>query len=90
MIDRLNSSKVMVRLRQLFSGLRRDLGLQILMLYVLFLLPILVSGAIFDFVSGQRLRRDAMAADLSLSRAIAKETDTILTSALYAVEQLGM
>jgi PAS domain S-box-containing protein len=79
----------MSNLKKIISGWRKDLGFQIFMQYILFLLPILVYGGIFDYLSGQRLRQDVMAADLSLSRAIAQETDTILTSALYSVEKLG-
>ena len=78
-----------LKLEQFYKRWRRDLGLQILSVYAIFLFPILIYGGIFDYVAGERLRNDAMAADLSLSRAIAQETDTILTSALYAVEQLG-
>ena len=77
-----------LKLEQLYKRWRRDLGLQILSVYAIFLFPILIYGGIFDYVAGERLRNDAMAADLYLSRAIAQETDTILTSALYAVEQL--
>ncbi len=76
-------------LKKIFTTWRRDLGLQILSVYILFLFPILIYGGIFDFIAGQRLRSDTMAADLSLAKAIAQETDTILTSSLYAVEQLG-
>ncbi len=77
------------RLEQIYKKWRRDLGLQILSVYAIFLFPILIYGGVFDYVAGERLRNDAMAADLSLSRAIAQETDTILSGSLYAVEQLG-
>jgi PAS domain S-box-containing protein len=68
---------------------RRDLGLQLLAFYLLFVGPVVLATLVFDRMSAQRLQADVKAADLSLSRAIAQESNTSMDSALQAVRQLA-
>jgi len=70
-------------------SLRRDLGLQLLALYLLFVIPVIVAVLVFYFTSSSRLESDVKAADLALARAIAHETDATLTDAIYTVQQLS-
>lgn len=69
--------------------LRRDLGLQLLALSVLFIGLVVVGTLLFENLAGQRLEADVKAADLALARAIARETDIAMRNALEAVGQLG-
>lgn len=64
---------------------RRDLQLQLLAVYLLFILPILGLAVYFYLAESHRLRQDVTAADLSLARAIALETDIILQRTQAAV-----
>jgi len=64
----------------------RDLRLQLLALYLLFVIPIFTLTIIFSYNASRRLRGDVAAADLSLARAIALETDAMLLKAKDAVE----
>ena len=68
---------------------RRDLGLQLFALYLLFVGPVIIAALIFDELAGSRLERDVQAADLALARSIALETDASLQNALTTVEQLS-
>ncbi len=70
--------------------LRRDLGIQLLTLYLLLVIPALTAILIFDAITGRQIQAEVKASDLSLTRAIAKETDQRLQSSLNAVENLGM
>jgi PAS domain S-box-containing protein len=69
--------------------LRRDLGIQLLTLYLLLVIPALTAILIFDAITGRQIQAEVKASDLSLTRAIAKETDQRLQSALVAVENLA-
>ena len=69
---------------------RRDLGLQILALYLLFVGPVILAALIFDSLAGDRLKRDVEAADLALARSIALETDASLQNALRTVAGLSL
>lgn len=71
------------------SRLRRDLGLQLLALYVLFIGPVLVGALFFDGVMQRNLEAEVRAADLALAQAIALETDAALTNALRTVQSLA-
>src|SRR3990172_13141294 len=71
-------------------SIRRDLGLQLLALYLLFVGPIALAGVLFDAVSRQRLEGDVRAADLALARAIALESNDALSRAIHTVEQLAL
>ena len=71
------------------SPLRRDLGLQLLALWLLFVLLVVVAVFVFEFVASNRLEADIKAADLALARAVAQETDAAMGNALSAVQQLG-
>lgn len=68
---------------------RRDLGLQLLALYLLFVIPVIIATLVFYFTSSSRLESDVKAADLALARAIAHETNATLADAIYTVRQLS-
>ncbi len=70
-------------------SLRRDLGLQLLALYILFIGPVLVGALVFDVVTRRNLERDIQASDLSLARAMALETNAFLTNATHTVASLA-
>jgi len=70
-------------------SLRRDLGLQLLALYILFIGPVLAGALIFDVATRHHLERDIQESDLSLARAVALETDAILTNAARTVSNLA-
>ena len=73
----------------MISPIRRDLGLQLLALYLLFVGPVVMASLAFDRLTARRLESDAKSADLALARAIAQETNTVLDSAMQAVRQLA-
>ncbi|RME72442.1 MAG: GAF domain-containing protein [Chloroflexi bacterium] len=62
-----------------------DLRWQLLAFFLLFVAPIFAVAVWFRLDAGQRLRADVSAADLSLARAIALETDAMLLKARDAV-----
>ena len=68
---------------------QRDLGLQLLAFYLLFVGLVIIAAVLFDALAGGRLRRDVEAADLALARSIALETDASLRNALGTVAQLA-
>lgn len=70
-------------------SIRRDLGLQLLALYLLFVGPVVIASLVFDQITSERIEEDVKAADLALARAIAQETNTALDYALRAVEELA-
>ena len=69
--------------------IRRDLGLQLLALYLLFVAPVILASILFDRVASRRLENDVKASDLAIARAIAQETDTNIKNALLAVQELA-
>lgn len=68
---------------------RRDLGLQVLALYLLFVGPVIGAALVFDSLAGARLERDAQGADLALARSIGLETGAVLENALNTVARLA-
>ncbi|RLC79045.1 MAG: hypothetical protein DRJ03_03080 [Chloroflexi bacterium] len=75
--------------RRVKFSIRRDLGLQLLALYLLLVVPVLAGALVFDSFAQARLEQDVKAADLALARAIALETDATLNNALRTVAQLA-
>ncbi|MFZ5820152.1 MAG: ATP-binding protein [Chloroflexota bacterium] len=69
--------------------LHRDLGWQLLALYLLLVIPFLFALWGFDQLIGERIRTDVTANDLALARAIAQETELTISNALKAVEGLA-
>ena len=67
----------------------RDLGLQLFALYLLLIIPFLVTLWVFDGLIGVRIREDVQASDLSLAQSISQEVDLEITNALNAVEGLS-
>jgi len=72
-----------------WMSFHRDLGLQLLALYLLLIIPFLVALLVFDRLIGLRIRQDVQTSDLSLARAIAQETELSISSALEAVKGLA-
>jgi PAS domain S-box-containing protein len=70
-------------------SIRKDLNIQLIFLYLLFVVPVVLAVLVFEGFSVDRLEADSKAADLALARAIAQETDINLRSALQAVRNLG-
>ena len=68
---------------------RSDLGLQLLALYLLLIVPFLVTLWIFDGWIGVRIREDVQASDLSLARSISQETDLAISKSLSVVQGLA-
>lgn len=69
--------------------LHRDLGLQIMLLYLLLIVPFLATLLIFNQLVRIRIRAGAEANGFSLANAIAQETGTSISNSLKAVEQLA-
>lgn len=69
--------------------LRRDLGIQLLALFTVFVGSVLIAAFFFAQSATHQLETDVGAADLALANAITQETDTALNSALEAVRMLS-
>lgn len=67
----------------------RDLGLQLLALYLLLIVPFLVTLLIFDGLIGVRIREDVQASDLSLAQSISQEVELAISQALATVQGLA-
>ncbi|NJC97808.1 MAG: GAF domain-containing protein, partial [Anaerolineae bacterium] len=67
----------------------RDLGLQLFALYLLLIIPFLITLLIFDGLIGVRIREDVQASDLSLAQSISQEVDLAISQALSTVEWLS-
>ena len=67
----------------------RDLGLQLFTLYLLLIIPFLVTLFIFDGLIGVRIREDVQASDLSLAQSISQEVDLAINQALSTVRGLS-
>jgi PAS domain S-box-containing protein len=66
-----------------------DLGLQLLALYLLLIVPFLITLLVFDGLISMRLRDDVQASDLSLAQSVSQEVDLAITKALNTVEGLS-
>lgn len=66
-----------------------DLGIQLLVLYLVIIIPALGILLGFDYLAGQEIQTDVRANDLSLARAIALETDLSISKSIQAVEGLS-
>jgi PAS domain S-box-containing protein len=67
----------------------RDLGLQLFSLYLLLIIPFLITLWIFDGLIGVRIREDVQASDLSLAQSISQEVDLAISQALATVQGLA-
>jgi len=67
----------------------RDLGWQLLVLYLLLVIPFLFALLGFDQLVGDRIQTDVTANDLAIAHAIAQETNRTISNALKAVEGLS-
>lgn len=67
----------------------QNLGLQLLALYLLLIIPFLLTLIVFDGLIGQRIRAEVQASDLSLAQAIAQQTELSIGGALNMVEGLA-
>ncbi len=70
-------------------SLRRNLGIQMLALYMLFIGPVLAGALIFNTLARMRLTADVKSADLALAQAIALETGAALQNAEQTVVNLA-
>ncbi|RME82690.1 MAG: GAF domain-containing protein [Caldilineae bacterium] len=70
-------------------SVRNSLGVQLLVLYVLFFGPVLTGALIFNYAARSRLEADVKAANLALAKAIALETSASLENAARTVENLA-
>ena len=87
-----NAVRFFARLHSIFPlriQIRRDLGFQLLALYLLFVGPVTMAALAFDHLASTRIQADVKAADLALARAIGHETDAILKNAILTVENLA-
>ncbi len=66
-----------------------SLATRMLVGYVLFVLPLVLAGILFDVSGRAMLESDVKAADLSLARAISLETEARLNNAMMATEELA-
>ncbi len=78
-----------MRIYKRFS-LRRDLGIQLMVFYIIFVGLMVIVTLIFARSTRSRLEADIKAADLALARSIAQETDVEMRNALQAVQDLSM
>jgi len=67
----------------------KDLGLQLLALYLFLIIPFLVTLWGFDSFVGERIQNDVTSNDLSLARAVAQQAEYSVRNALIAVEELA-
>lgn len=72
-----------------WSAFHRDLGLQLLALYLLLIVPFLIALLVFDGLISTRIRDDVRASDLSLAQSISQEVDLAITKSLSIVEGLS-
>jgi PAS domain S-box-containing protein len=66
-----------------------DLGIQLLSLYLMLIVPFLLTLLVFDGLVGQRIREDVQTSDLSLAQSIAQETHLSIGNALNMVAGLA-
>ena len=67
----------------------RDLGVQLLALYLLLIIPFLLTLWVFDGLIGVRIREDVQASDLSLAQSISQEVELAISGALSTVDGLS-
>ncbi len=79
----------MKRFRRRLVPFRRDLGVQLLAFYLLFVGLVAVAAIRFQQLESHRLEEDLKAADLALARAIAFESSSAMDNALHAVRELS-
>jgi PAS domain S-box-containing protein len=70
-------------------AIQRDLGLQLFALYLLLIIPFLVTLLVFDRLIGVRIRNDVQASDLALAQSISQEVDLAITKALNTMAGLS-
>ena len=68
---------------------RRDLGSQLMLLYIIFVGLVIAATLFFARSTRERMESDIKTADLALARSIAQETDITMRNALKAVRALG-
>jgi len=80
-----------VHLLKLFDrfSIRKDLGVQLMLLYGIFVGMIVGLTLLFAQATRQRLEDDIKAADLALARSIAQDTNVEMGNAMQAVRELG-
>jgi PAS domain S-box-containing protein len=86
---RLNRYTGKIMFKNRYLRFRHDLGLQLLVFYLLFVGLVSLAAYRFQAAASERQAADLKAADLALARAVAQETNTVMDSALQAVRQLA-
>jgi PAS domain S-box-containing protein len=76
-------------LKHILTRFRRDLRLQLMAFYILFVGPVVVIALIFTRTTTQRLQTDVKESDLAIARSIAQETELNMSNARRAVEQMA-
>src|ERR1700736_2597325 len=69
--------------------MRRSLLVQLLSVYLLFVVVVLIAGVVVNAVVEQQLRNDAQASDQALAQEIAVETSLHLSDAKNSIFQLS-
>jgi signal transduction histidine kinase len=78
-----------MQIKKFLSRFRNDLGIQLLILYSLFVVPLVIIAIAFDQFASERLRQEIVAGDLALAQAIAEETNTTIENALLSIAELS-
>lgn len=68
---------------------RSNLGFQLFALYMLLIIPLLITLFIFDIYVGNKIQKDVQTSDKSLALSIAQESDVFITGALQMVSGLA-
>lgn len=69
--------------------IRRDLGVQLLTLYIFLVGPFIFASIFLYRYANTRLEENVKSADLALAKAIAQETEITLNNSLTAIKELG-
>lgn len=72
-----------------FSWKRSDLGLQLFGLFMLLIVPLLITLIVFDFLVGKQIQKDVQVSDQTLARSIAQENEIFIASALQVVSGIA-
>lgn len=68
---------------------KSNLGFQLFILYMLLIIPLLITLFIFDIYVGNKIQKDVQTSDNSLALSIAQESDVFITDALQMVSGLA-
>lgn len=72
-----------------FLRKRSDLGVQLFALFMLLIVPLLITLVVFDFLVGKKIQNDVRLSDQTLARSIAQENEIFIASALQVVSGIA-